>query len=92
MKVRAIEITFPVEVDLSDDEQRDLVRLASLLCKRWERKHPYSVMWAAGIGQKPTFIPMTPAEEAERGIEFDEQTFAIECFERENYDCPGYEG
>lgn len=90
MKVRSIEITFPVEVELTNQDQQDLVELATRLCRRWERKHPYSVMWAAGIGQK--LLSNLFMVDDEHPMEFDEQTFAIDCFERENYDCPGYEG
>lgn len=92
MKVRAVEITFPHAVELTSDDQRALIEIADRACRRWVRKHPYSVMWPAGTGCKPTYIPMTAADEAERGMEFDEETFQIECFEREDYACPQYEG
>ena len=83
--IRSIEITFPAPVDLRDDEMQSLVDLAGILCRRYERLHPGRVMWPFGVGCKPTFIPMTREQEKERGIEFDEDVFHIECSEREDY-------
>lgn len=85
MAITTIEITFPRPVDLKDDEMRSLVELADILCRRYQRLHPGRIMWPFGVGHKPTFIPMTPEEERERGIEFDEGVFHIQCSEREDY-------
>jgi len=84
----AIEIGFPVAVNITGKMQQRLVELIGQICDEYEAAHPDRVMWPAGIGCKPTFIPMTREEENERGMEFDESVFSIECFERENYDHP----
>lgn len=84
----AIEITFPVAVNVTGKMQQRLVELIGQICDEYEAQHPDRVMWPAGIGCKPTFIPMTPEEEVTRGMEFDESVFSIECCERENYDHP----
>ena len=86
MAFTAIEVSFPVPVELSQDAQRDLVMLVSRVCNEWQAQHPGRVMWPFGIGCKPTFIPLTAEQEAERGIEFDEGTFQIECSERADYE------
>jgi len=84
---RTIEISFPVDVEITDEEAQQLVKMASAICDRWKATHPGRTMWPFGIGCKPTYIPMTrEEEEAGRGIEFDESTFAIECYERADYE------
>jgi len=89
MGLRGIEVSFSQPVELTDEEERQLVELMGKVCERYERDHPDRVMWPAGIGFKPTYIPMTrEEEEAGRHMEFDEGIFSIECFERENYDFP----
>lgn len=86
--VRRIEINFPVPVELTDAAQQQLDAIAAELCKAWQAQHPGRVMWPAGIGSKITFMPMTAEAERERGLEFDDDTFEIECAEREDYDWP----
>lgn len=83
---RAIEIVFAEPVELTREDEKQLVDLADRICRRYQEAHPARVMWPFGIGFKPTYIPMTPEEEACRGMEFDEGTFQIECAEREDYD------
>lgn len=87
MKITAIEITFPVAVELTNEEQQELDAFAGRICDRWQSENPGRVMWPAGIGCKPTYIPMTAEEEQTRGIEFDEGTFQISCSERADYEC-----
>ena len=85
MKIRMVEIFFPQSVKLTNDDQRILDAAARTVCDRWEAEHPGRVMWPFGVGYKPTFIPMTREPEEARGMEFDDETFMIECAEREDY-------
>ena len=84
--ITRIEINFSEPIELTNDDQQQMVKIAAQICERYERSNPHRVMWPFGIGLKPTFIPMTAEQERERGIEFDESVFAVECHERENYD------
>lgn len=84
-KVTSIRIDFPEPVDLPDGAAQDIVEIAARLCKIYQKSHPGRVMWPAGIGSLPTFIPMTREEEQERGMEFDESVFSVSCCEREDY-------
>ena len=77
--IRAIEIAFPVDMDLSDDFEGKLVELISEECKRYEKQHPDRVMWPAGFGAK---ILWREPEEPD----FDESVFSITVSERERYD------
>lgn len=86
---RRIEITFPVPVELTNDDQRILDAATAEICRRYERAHPGRVMWPFGIGSKVTYMPMTKAEEdAGRHMEFDNTVFSVECSEREDYSWP----
>lgn len=81
-----IEITFPVPVELTNDDQRVIDAIAAEVCDRWERAHPGRVMWPAGIGSKITYMPMTRAEElAGKHMEFDTGVLSIDCAERADY-------
>lgn len=82
----AIEVAFPCAVEITAKQQQDLDRIVGEICNDYVATHPGRVMWPAGIGFKPTFIPITAEQEATRGIEFDEGTFQIDCAEREDYD------
>lgn len=85
--MRGIEITFHVDVEVPDSLYRALNELVGIVCKEYEKTHPDRVMWAFGQGNKITYMPMTKEEEdAGKGIEFDENTYAIEVAERANYD------
>jgi hypothetical protein len=83
----SIEITFPLPVNISQSQQRRLVDLISEICDCYEERHPGRVMWPFGIGSRITYMPMTQAEEQERGMEFDNSCFSIECSERADYDA-----
>lgn len=86
-EVRGIEITFPVAVEMTNDDGRVLDALAGEMCERWKRAHPGRIMWPAGMGSKILYMPITKAEEdAGRHIEFSDHVFAIDCSEREDYD------
>jgi hypothetical protein len=84
-KISSIQVSFPVPVDVPDEDYRELMNLISRICKRYERQHPDRVMWPAGIGGLPVFIPMTAEEEKERGPEFDMSVLSVDCSEREKY-------
>lgn len=87
MKIRTIEIVFPVAVDLENEDQRVIDEIISRVCRRYVAENPGRTMWLFGVGYKPTYIPMTKEEEdAGRHMEFDETTFQIEVAEREDYD------
>ena len=77
MKIAKIEIDFPIMVDVDLDMQIDLDRLIKRICNR--NVHPDQVMWPSSFGSKPTYIPITAAEERERGIEFDDTILHIGC-------------
>ena len=88
-QIRRIEINFPEPVELTEDHQRRLDDIAAELCRTYEAMHPGRVMWPFGQGFKITYMPMTREEElAGRHIEFDEDTFEIQCSEREDYKWP----
>lgn len=81
--VRKIEINFAEAVELTDDIEQQLLQIAGEICRAYELAHPGRVMWPAGIGGKITFMPLTAEDERERGIEFDDDTFEIDCYARE---------
>ena len=83
---RAIQVLFPVPVALPDRWQQRLDQLVGEVCAAYEAAHPDRIMWPAGVGQRITYMPMTREEEQERGLEFDETTFAIDVAERERYE------
>ena len=83
--ISQIEVTFPVPVTLTNDEQREIHDVIGKICSRYEVENPGRVMWVFGYGQKITWMPMTADEEKERGMEFDEHTLSIEVSEREDY-------
>lgn len=88
-QIRRIEINFPEPVELTNDQQRRLDAIASEMCKAYVALHPGRVMWPFGCGFKITYMPMTrEEEEAGKHIEFDNDTFEIECSEREDYKWP----
>lgn len=86
--VRRIELNFPEPVELTQQHQRRLDEIAGELCKTWQEAHPGRVMWPFGVGFKITFMPLTREQEETRGIEFDDDTFEIECTERADYKWP----
>lgn len=90
-KTSAIEITFPVGVDLPNDWCRRLDELLSEVCQAYEAQHRDRVMWPFGHGQKITYMPMTRAEEeAGFGMQFDDSVYAVEISERERFDTEPY--
>lgn len=55
MKVRTIEIQFPCEVDTPEGWERALDALLDMVCKQYQKDHPFDVMWPSGYGSKPTW-------------------------------------
>ncbi len=81
-KVKSIEVAFPFPVDIPR-EARDMIWSAlKLICTRnCPEGH---VMWPAGEGAKPVYIPLTQEEEKRRGPEFDDSIYYFEvCCRRE---------
>jgi hypothetical protein len=83
MKIRKIEVDFPIEVDLSSDVQQELQNLVMKICKA--NCPPNHAFWPMATGSKPTFIPMTAEDEQEGGMEFDDSIYHIECGIRQRY-------
>ena len=55
MKIRKIEIEFPLLVELPPGFEQALDRLVDTVCKKYEQENPTRVMWPAGHGSKPIF-------------------------------------
>lgn len=85
MKIFKIEISFPRQINLSNEMAHKLVNIVNDICEQ-NVKETTTVMWPSGVGQKLTYMPMTAAEEKTRGCEFDENIFEISCYEREAYE------
>lgn len=77
--IRLIEITFPVDMGLSEGFESKLLDLISDECKRYESQHPDRVMWPGGYGAK---ILWREPEEPD----FDESVLSITVCERERYE------
>ncbi|KKL70420.1 hypothetical protein LCGC14_2105100 [marine sediment metagenome] len=76
-KRRQIEISFPVEVELSREDMIDLDKIALRICKR--NTPTGYVMWPSGAGSRITYMPMTLEEEKHRGTEWDDSVYSIDC-------------
>lgn len=84
--MRSIEVTFPVDLEFTDEEHSRFCALLQGVCDRYVLDHPDRVCWVFGQGDKCTYMPMTQAEE-EAGFEpqFDDSIFSVEIAEREAY-------
>lgn len=85
MKIKKIEIQFPVDVEIPKDWDRRLHDMVREVCEQYKKENPERTMWPCEIGFKPTYIPITRADELKRGMEFDESCFCIGVHEREKY-------
>jgi hypothetical protein len=81
-KVKSIEVAFPFPVDIPS-EAIDLMRRAiKMVC--YCNCPGGHVMWPAGEGAKPVYIPLTQEEEKRRGPELDDSIYYFEvCCRRE---------
>lgn len=77
--ISAIEITFPEQVELTQQDQKDILALITRMTDRYCETHPGRTMWAFGVGQKIVNLD---------AMQFDTSTFAIECAERADYQWP----
>lgn len=82
-KIRAIEITFPVAVELPDGFDRVLDSMVDMVCKQYEREHPTEVMWPAGYGSKMLSNPLAMGDD--EPLRFDDSVYAINVACREDY-------
>lgn len=82
-KIRSIEITFPTEVELTNDHCSQLNQAIDAICKDYERDHPTEVMWPAGFGSKMLTNPLAMSDDDP--LEFDDSTYAIDVTVREDY-------
>jgi len=83
-KIRAIEISFPVGVDVNDKDLQALDRVVSRICKRYEEANPQRVMWPFGHGSKMLKDPLALSDD--EPIPFDDSVYSVEVAERERYD------
>ncbi len=93
-KLRGIEISFPVGVELPDGWERALDSLVNMVCEKYERENPARVMWPANFGSKPLW---SKTDAAFLGVEaapdappcgdpgFDDSVFVIGVCEREDF-------
>lgn len=83
-KIQQILITFPFPIDTSKYDV-DLMTLAEQICD--DHRPEGMTAWPAGFGQKITRMPLTAQDDLDGvAMEFDETTFHIECFARQEYD------
>ena len=92
VKLRRIEICFPVSVEITAEEQRQLHEILGKICLRYEADHPDRVMWIFGIGHKPHFnrrdcgllgLPFDPEGPSEGEPTFDDDVLQFSISERE---------
>lgn len=76
-KIRRIEVSFPVEVELPLGWDRALDALVGMVCEAYEAANPTRVMWPAGHGSK-IGNPMWQDPPT-----FDDSIYAIDVAERE---------
>lgn len=60
--MRGIEITFPVDVEVTDGFYQKLDALLGEVCKQYVKTHPGRVMWVFGQGYKMTPLTYSPRE------------------------------
>lgn len=85
-KISSIEITFPESVDLTQDDQRQLLEIVTRMTDRYDRDNPGRVMWAFGVGMKLLSNPFMVGDD--EPLQFDNLCFSINCHERADYKWP----
>ena len=75
MKIKTVEISFPVEVELPLDFEEELNKIVYGVCELYKSKNPSRTMWPFGRGAKPIWNePHEPS--------FDDATYCVEVAER----------
>lgn len=81
MKVKRIEATFPVPVELSQEHQKALDQILGAICAEYVKANPDRVMWVFGVGSKMLCNPLMLSDD--EPIPFDDSVFHFEIAERE---------
>lgn len=85
---------FKAEVEISDDDQRNLHGVLNRICAHYNDGHPGRVMWVFGYGSKPKFSQSDaifmgklpdPSSPEHGEPTWDESIYAIEIAERERH-------
>ena len=76
-KVNKIEICFPCDVELPDGWERAMDSMVGMVCQKYQRANPDTVMWPAGHGSKPIYNDSTEPC-------FDDSVYQIEVFARKD--------
>ena len=82
-KIRALEITFGAEVEITNKNLQDLELILADIAERYEAAHPGRIMWSFGQGSKMLINPLMLSDD--EPIPFDDSTYHIEMAEREGY-------
>lgn len=94
-KIRQIEISFPVPVELPLGFDRVVDALVNMVCKYYEQENPTRVMWPAGHGSKPNFSQVdalvlgkdvNPNAPKTGEPTWDDDVYHIDVAEREAYE------
>jgi hypothetical protein len=70
-KRRKIEIDFPVEVEITENDCQLISAVIANICERESQKKE-CLLWLFEQGSKVTYIPLTIEEEKEHQIEYDD--------------------
>ncbi|OXE37513.1 MAG: hypothetical protein CGW95_00955 [Phenylobacterium zucineum] len=81
--MRRIEVDFPVDVTLTEDEHRALDQVLTSICNRYVTEHPGRVMWVFGTGQKMLSNPFLVGDD--EPLQFDESILHFDIHEREDF-------
>jgi hypothetical protein len=82
-KISSIEVSFPVAVEVSNEDMHALDDALTAICTRYERDNPGRIMWVFGTGSKMLVSPFMLSDD--EPIPFDESTLHFEISEREGY-------
>ena len=79
-----IIISFPIQVEITDDVCKGLVDIIQdYVCEPYKNNNPDRTMWVFGVGDMMTVNPLMLSDH--EPIPFDSNVLHIECAERENY-------
>lgn len=82
-RIHKLEISFPVEVEVENQDLILLARAAKRICARYEGSNPTRVMWPFGQGAKMLANPLMLSDD--EPIPFDDSVYNIEVAERERH-------